>query len=131
MAKELISKLREFVATYGVMDELATDGATVYKSAETQELLARLGIKHRVLSAYNSHSNQLAEGAVKAARRLLRDNTGAHGTLDTNKFLAATLAQRNKPDPDSTMSSSEVVFGRRIKDLMLRCALASPKKGKS
>ena len=43
------------------MDEFATDDASVYKRAETQEFLARFGIKHRVASAYNPHSNQLAD----------------------------------------------------------------------
>ena len=76
------------------------------------------GIRHRVASAYNPHSNQLAEGAVKAAKRMLRDNTGAQGTLDTNKYLAAQLAHRNRPDPETSMSSSDMVFGRRIKDLI-------------
>ena len=49
---------------------------------------------------------------------MLRDNTGVQGTLDTNKFLAALLTHRNKPDHETAMSSSNVVFGRRIKDLM-------------
>ena len=71
------------------MEELATDGASVYKSAETQEFLARFGIKHRVASAYNPHSNQLADGTIKTAKRMLRDSTGAQSTLDTNKYLAA------------------------------------------
>ena len=70
------------------------------------------------MSTYNPQSNQLAKFAVKADKRMLRDITGAQGTLDTNKFIAALLAQRNKPDPETTMSSSNVVFGRRIKDLM-------------
>ena len=70
-------------------------------------------------SSYNPHSNQLAEGAVKATKQMLRDNMGAQGTLDTDKFLAALLTHRNKPDPVTSMSSSDVVFGRRIKDLML------------
>ena len=74
------------------MEELATDEALVYKSAETQEFLARFAIMHRVSSPYKPHSNQLAEGAVNASKRMLRDNTGAQGTLDTNKFLAALLA---------------------------------------
>ena len=43
------------------MDELATDGASVYKSAETQEFLTRFDIRHRLSSAYNPHSNQLAD----------------------------------------------------------------------
>ena len=74
---------------------------------------------HWVASVYNPHSNQLAEGAVKAAKRMLRDNTGTQGTLDPNKFLAALLAHR-KPDPETTISSSDILFWRRIKDLMLK-----------
>ena len=40
------------------------------------------------------------------------------GTLDTDKFLAALLTHRNKPDPKTSMSSSDFLFGRKIKDLM-------------
>ena len=108
-------RLREHVGTFGVMDELATDGASVYKSTETQKFLARFGIRHSVSSAYNPHSNQLAEGA---SRRPGGCNTGAQGTLDANNVLAALLAHHNKPDPETTMTSSDVIFGRRIKDLM-------------
>ena len=116
--KELVSRLREYMGTFGVMDEIATDGASVYLGAEVQEFLARLGVHHRVSSAYNPHSNQRAEGAVKAARRMIRDNIGPSGTLDTDRFLAALLAQRNMPDPGTGLSSSEVLFGRRISDFM-------------
>ena len=45
-----------------------------------REFLARFGVSHRVSSAYNPHSNQLAEGAVKSAKRMLEDNTGAQGS---------------------------------------------------
>ena len=75
------------MGTFGVMEELASDGASVYKSAEVQEFLTRFGVRHRVSSAYNPHSNQLAEGAVKSAKRMLEDNTGAQGNLKTDKFL--------------------------------------------
>ena len=50
---------------------------------------------------------------------MLRDNTGAFGTLDMDKFLAALLTHQNKPVPETFMSSSDVIFGRKIKDLML------------
>ena len=64
MSKDHVSRLREHVGTFRVMDEVGMDGASVYKSTKTQEFLSRFGIKHRVTSAYNPHSNQLAEGAV-------------------------------------------------------------------
>ena len=117
-SKTLISHLRYYMGIFGVMDEIATDGATVYMSAEVQEFLDKFGVCHRVSSAYNPHSNQRAEGAVKAAKRLIRDNVGRGGTLDTDRFLAAMLMHRNTPEADTGMSSSEVVFGRKIKDLL-------------
>ena len=43
------------------MDELPTDGASVYKSAETQEFLTRFSTKRRVENAYTPHSYRLAE----------------------------------------------------------------------
>ena len=42
------------MVTFGVMDELATDSASVYTSTETQEIFKRFGIRHSVSSAYNS-----------------------------------------------------------------------------
>ena len=39
MAKELVTKLRKYVGHFEVMDEFATDGASVYKSSEVQEFL--------------------------------------------------------------------------------------------
>ena len=60
----------------------------------------------------------MAKGAVKAAKRMSRDKTGPFRFFDTDKFLAALLTHRNKPDLETSMSSSDIVFGRKIKDLM-------------
>ena len=45
----------------------------------------------------------MAEGVVKAAKRMLRYNTGAFGTLDMDNFLAALMKHHNKPDPKTSM----------------------------
>ena len=66
-SRELVSILRSYMGTFGVMEELSTDEATVYKSAEVNKFLTNFGVRHRVSSSYNPHSNQLAEGGVKAA----------------------------------------------------------------
>ena len=63
--------------------------------------------QHMVSSAYNRQSNHRAEWAVKAAKRMVRDSTGHNGILEINMFLPALL-----------LSSSEVIFGRNIKDLL-------------
>ena len=117
-SKELVSQLRAYMSTFGVMDELSSDGATVYTSEEVKKFLGKFGVEHRLSSAYNPHSNQRAEGGVKAAKRLIKENTGPGGDLDTDKFLAALLMQRNTPSAGTKMSPSEVVFGRKIKDLL-------------
>ena len=114
---ELLTVLRSYMGTFGVMEELATDGDTVYTSREAQEFFKRFDIKHRVSSSYFPHSNQRAETAVKAAKRMIQDNTGFNGSLDTDAFLVALLQHRNTPSAGLKMSPSEVIFGRKIRDL--------------
>ena len=107
--------LREFCGNWGIPEELASDGATVYTSALTQRFLKQYGIRHRVSSAYFAHSNQFSEGSVKAAKRMLRENTGSDGKLNTDRFVQALLLHRNTPDR-SGASPAQVVFGRTMKD---------------
>ena len=38
-SKELVTQLRRYMATFGVMDELSSDGATVYTSEEVRKFL--------------------------------------------------------------------------------------------
>ena len=56
-AEELIRLLRSYCCTYGVPEELATDGAQVFVSGALWKLMETLGITHRLSSAYNPHSN--------------------------------------------------------------------------
>ena len=55
--QELISALREFLTTYGVPDQLATDGGSNYMAQATQTFLKTWGVSHIVSSAYHPHSN--------------------------------------------------------------------------
>lgn len=78
-SEELVRLLRVHFCSYGVLEELATDGAPVYVSQVTKKFLELWGVAHRVASAYNPHSNLRAESAVKSMKRLLADNTGVGG----------------------------------------------------
>ena len=62
------------------------------------------------------HSNQRAELGVKVSKRLIRENKGPGGTLNTDKFCRAMMAYRNTPDRDTSRSPAEVLFGKPLRD---------------
>ena len=76
------------------------------------------GIRHRLSSAYNPHSNCRVELAVKVGKKLLRDNTGHGGSLDTDKFMRAVLQYRKLPMQDCRRSPAEMLFGRQMRDFI-------------
>ena len=104
------------MATFGAPKELSSDGGPEFTASLTKDFFKRWGIKHRVSSAYHPQSNGRAEVAVKSAKRLLRSNINANGSLDNDKFLRAILQLRNTPDPDCDLSPSQILFGRPIRD---------------
>jgi hypothetical protein len=114
-SEDFIKVMREIFRNWGIPSELATDGATVFTGQATQKFLRQYGVNHRVSSAYFPHSNQFAEGSVKVAKRLIRDNTGNDGRLNTDRFGQALLQHRNTVDATGS-SPALTVFGRAIKD---------------
>ena len=96
-APGLVSLLRDLFSTFGIPEELATDGGTEFMASETQKFLKSYGIHHRVSSVGNPHANQRAEVGVKSMKRLLRDNTESQGKLNNDKFTRAILQYRNTP----------------------------------
>ena len=115
-SKQLISELKKHCSTFGIPEELSSDGGTQFTSKETKEFMENYGIRSRISSVANPHSNCRAEIGVKTMKRLLADNTGPGGSLDNDKVLRAILQYRNTPDPETGMSPAEVIFGRQIRD---------------
>ena len=115
-AEELTRALREYFCQYGTLEEIATDGASVYVSSHTQRFLDTWGVRHRVSSAHNPHSNLRAETAVKSMKRLVTRNTGPDGTLHTDNFAMALLQYRNTPDRDTHRSPAQVLYARQLRD---------------
>ncbi|XP_057302761.1 uncharacterized protein K02A2.6-like [Hydractinia symbiolongicarpus] len=115
-ANGLISALRKLFATFGVPEELSSDGGPEFCATHTSTFLKNWGVRHRVSSAYFAQSNGRAEVAVKKCKRLLMENINPNGSLDNDGFLRALLQVRNTPDPDCNISPAEVVFGRPIRD---------------
>ena len=69
-------------------------------------------------SAYFPQSTGRAEVAVKATQRLLDDNVGADGEINTDRVIRALLQQRNTLDNDCKLSPAEVLFGHLLRDAM-------------
>ena len=110
--------LRETFVTYGTPEQLASDGGPEYTSTDTRQFLRTWGVNHRLSSVVFPHSNCRAEVAVKTMKRLITDNTGGKGDLDTDTVQRAVLQYRNTPDPDTKISPAMCLFGRMIRDFI-------------
>ena len=117
-ATGLINHLRRAFVTYGTPEELASDGGPEFTSTETRAFLHRWGVHHRLSSVAFPHSNCRAEIGVKTMKRLITDNTGPKGELDTDAVQIAILQYRNTLDPDTKISPAMCVFGRPIRDFI-------------
>merc|ERR1712106_1185514 len=114
----MVKVLREQFSNFNIPEELATDGGPQMMSTEVQACLTRWGVRHRLSSAYFPHSNSRAELAVKAGKRLLRDNVSSSGSLATDKVMHALMQYRNTPLTDLRLSPAQIVFNRQLRDFL-------------
>ena len=103
--------------TYGVPEEISTDGGPPFKAYDYQKFLHTWGVERRLSSAYFPTSNGRAEAAVKSAKRILLGNINPlTGRLDTDAAARALMAHRNTPTQDSGIAPSVMLFGRPLRD---------------
>ena len=115
-AEGLVKRLRQVFATFGVPEELTSDGGPQFTAGRTQEFLKSWGVRHRLTSVANPHANCRAEIAVKTVKRMLMDNASPGGSIDVDKFQKAMLVYRNSIDPETKASPALIIFGRPIRD---------------
>lgn len=115
-ARGFVDCLRNMSSTFGICQEIATDGAKIFTGSVTQTFLKDWGIKHRLSSVANPHSNCRAEIAVKQLKRIITENCSSSGSLNKDSFHRAMLSYRNTPDPHTRVSPAMAVFGRQVKD---------------
>ncbi|XP_060080132.1 uncharacterized protein LOC132559522 [Ylistrum balloti] len=56
-AEDLVKRLRETFVTFGILEELTSDGGPQFIAGKTQEFLKTWGIKHRISSVANPQAN--------------------------------------------------------------------------
>ena len=117
-SKGLINNLRRAFVTYGIPEELATDGGPEFIATDTRAFLHDWGVHHRLSSVAFPHSNCRAEIGVKTMKRLITNNTGPDGDLDTDAVQRAILQYRNTPDPVTRISPAMCVFGHPVRDFI-------------
>ena len=117
-SKGLITAMRQLFGIYGVPWEASSNQGREFESDETRDFFDRWGIDFQPSSAYHPISNGRAELGVKSMKRLLQDNIGPEGSLDTDEFLRAILAHRNTPDQLSKKSPAQVIFGHQLRDAL-------------
>ena len=118
-AKGLVALLRHIFITYGISDELTSDGGPELNTATaTCTFLQNWGVSHRLSSVAFPHSKCRAEIGVKTVKRMIVDHTGPNGDLNTDAFQQAVLHYRNTLDCYTKLSPAQCVFGRPIRDLI-------------
>ena len=117
-AENLIDSLRRMFSTYGIPDELSSDGGPEFKASVTEQFLHNWGVSHRMSSVGYPHSNCRAELGVKTVKRMILNNTGPDGNLNVDAFQRAILQYRNTPDQHTSLSPAMILFGRPIKDFI-------------
>ena len=110
--------LRRYFTTFGVPEEVSSDGGPPYNSHDIDTFLRSWGIKHRSSFAYFAQSNGRAESAVKSMKRILTTNISPSGSLSTDAASKALLLHRNTPPQDMGVSPAELLFGRPLTDHM-------------
>ena len=115
-AKQLIQVIKSHCEVFGIPEEISSDGGPQFCASETKQFFKDWGIHHRLSSTAFPHSNCRAELGVKTVKRLLTDNIGHFGSLNTDKFRRALLQYKNTPDKETKVSPAQIVFGRNIRD---------------
>ncbi|XP_043204419.1 uncharacterized protein LOC122371791 [Amphibalanus amphitrite] len=105
-------------STFGIAEELTSDGGPEFTAHETQAFLADYGVRHRRSSVAFPHANCRAEVGVKTVKRMIEGNTGDNGELNVRRFQRAMLNYRNTPDPTTGLSPAQCVFGRPVRDFI-------------
>ena len=113
--------LLHWFSTFGVPNEISSDGGPPFNSADFTNFLKQWNVRHRKSSTFYPQSNGRAEAAVKSAKRILEGNISPmSGQLNTDNASKALLNHRNTPNQETGISPAVALYGYALKDHLPR-----------
>lgn len=102
--RAVIARMKDVIATHGIMDELISDNGPQFASSEFADFASEYGFSHRTSSPYFAQANGEAENAVKMAKKLLSQEDPHLAVLNyrTSKHSAIGI------------SPAEALMGRQL-----------------
>jgi len=114
MITDMLLKLFE---TFGLPEEIISDGGPQFTSNEFDQFCKDWTIKHTTSSPHHPQSNGIAENAVKAMKRIIHCTFDAkRGCVDPKEWVRALTLYKNTPRGRSNLSPSEILFGKLLRD---------------
>ena len=106
----LIACLCCIFVIFRISEELSSDGNPEFTAATTREFFEIWGVNDRLSSVAFPHSNCRDELGVKTVKRLITNNTGPNGELNTDAFQRAMLQYRNSPATNTKLSPAMCIL---------------------
>lgn len=108
-----IQSLKEFFSRYGIPKVLYSDSGSQYKSHEFKRFSEKWGFKHVITTPKHHQSNGLAERHIQTLKRIL-----IKIIQDGKDKEMALLQLRNMPIDKSGITPAELMFGRKVRNLI-------------
>ena len=113
IADTLISTCRAMFISYGIPEELSTEGGPQFMSTAFQNCLTKWGVTHGLSSVAHPQSNGRAELGVKTAKRII-NNVSHQGGIDNDQVVKALLQNKNTPLPHIKLSPAQILLHRNL-----------------
>ena len=102
-----------WIARFGLPDVIVSDRGPQFTSAVWAELCAKMGVNHRLTTAYHPQCNGMVERFHRQLKEALRSRECAATWVAHLPWVL--LGLRTAPKEDSGISSAELVYGEQLR----------------
>ena len=102
---------------YGLPESIVSDGGPQFESLEFKDFCNDWKINHVTSSPHYPQSNGIAENGIKAMKKLIHCCFNpAKNAVDSTAWAKALMLYKNTPRGSSSLSPSEILFGKLLRD---------------